>query len=166
MSFPPTGRPAASPLPPAFLPPPRTRASVSSGDGGPCTGDSQESGLSAPLPSQAVGWNFPESENWSICCFPAPSEPIRSGQILLSLMDPLKQIQINKQEALNNWLLLLKANCYQYESSIDLFHYVSLNCLWGSAKSLTLSFPAVFRATLPSLSTEFYDQHNTSTPTV
>lgn len=63
------------------------------------------------------------SREWA-CCFSAPSEPVRSGQILLSLTDPLKQLQIKKQDALNNWLLLLKANCYQNESSFCYFHYI------------------------------------------
>lgn len=36
------------------------------------------------------------SREW-VCCFSAPSEAVRSGQILLSLTDPLKQLQINKQ---------------------------------------------------------------------
>lgn len=41
-----------------------------------------------------------------------------SGQIPLCLTEPLKQIQISKEEALNNWLLRLKASCYQGESFI------------------------------------------------
>ena len=104
-----------SPPPLAFPRHAQARASVSGTDDGLSVRTLRRVDSSPPPPSRARGWNFPESE---CAASQLPLNQCGQGQILLCLMEPLKQIQISKQEALNNWLLLLKANCYQNESSL------------------------------------------------